>query len=253
MCCYSSPLTPHEEDWSWNSLYGRRWRPGLINHLKRVLNGRSFHTMWEIHTEKSPGQSFLCPFLAFGKLKVDVRERVSFWVLSCHPAALFRCASLRSFASLSSLSKVKLLACYKLSSCTASSRLPLQPPHLLSLASPLLTLLPLIINLSLAASQRKARTRWGTWTFQRCRHPDPSMHCGRGELLDIAYWTLSEIRLGTSMLGETSFLRDAFDRPKGLCWVLHRSFPICPKSPCPHKVPELCPSAPPLKLVVKVL
>lgn len=36
------------------------------------------------------------------------------------------------------------------------------------------------------------------------------MHRGRVELLDIAYWTLSEIRLGTSMLEEN---RDAFDRP----------------------------------------
>jgi len=35
-------------------------------------------------------------------------------------------------------------------------------------------------------------------------HPNPSMHYGRVELLDIAYWTLSEIRFGTSMLEDTS-------------------------------------------------
>ena len=46
------------------------------------------------------------------------------------------------------------------------------------------------------------------------------MHRGRVELLDIAYWTLSEIRLGTSMLEEN---RDAFDRPRIVCDGWHFS------------------------------
>lgn len=62
------PLTPHEEDWSWHSMYGRRWRRGLINHLKRVKNGRSFHICL---SEKSPpcalrGAALLCSLLAWG-------------------------------------------------------------------------------------------------------------------------------------------------------------------------------------------